>query len=78
MKIQNRLKAFFMAAQIEYHWRSILRDRKRGDGFLAKGAQLNDRQILRLNRRMTRHGLLARQQEKVYETVFLAPVQGKI
>ena len=78
MKIQNRLKAFFMAARIEYHWRSILRDRKRGDKLLARGAELNCERMLRLNRRMMYHGLLVRQQETAYEAAFLTPMRGNI
>ena len=78
MKFQNRLKAFFMAASIEYHWHCILRGRKQADRLLARGMALNCERMLRLNRRLMRHGLLAKQQEKAYEGLFCTPVKGSI
>ena len=78
MKFQNRLKAFFMAARIEYHWHCILRGRKQADRLLARGAALNCERMLRLNRRLMHHGLMAKKQEKAYEVMFCDPVKGNI
>ncbi len=78
MKFQNRLKAFFMAARIEYHWHCILRGRKKADRLLSRGAALNCERLLRLNRRLMRHGLMAKRQEKAYEGMFCSPVNGSI
>lgn len=78
MKIQNRLKALLLSANIEYHWRRILRHRKKGCKLLDEGVSLSSERILRLNRRIMRHSLLAAKQEKFYETHFVPPVRGNI
>lgn len=78
MKIQNRLKAFFMAARIEYHWHCILRGRKQADRLLDRGVALNCQRLLRLNRRLMHHGMQAKQQEKAYEDMFCTCVKGSI
>ena len=78
MKLQNGLKAFFMAARIEYHWQCILRGRKRADRLIAGGMELTSRRLLQLNSRLMRHGLAAMQQERIYESLFCTPVKGNI
>ena len=78
MNIQNRLKAFFLAANIEYHWHRILRHREAGNRLLAEGAALNSDRMLRLNRRLMHHTLLAMKREKYYEMHFVPPVRGNI
>lgn len=77
MKIQNRVRAFFLAARIEYHWHHILRHRKKGCRLLAEGMPLNCDRMLRLNRRIVRHSVLAKQQEKYYELHFVSPVPSR-
>ncbi len=78
MKFQNRLKAFFLSATIEYHWSRILRHRKKGCKLLSSGTAPTSATMLRLNHRIMRHANLVMQQEKYYENTFVPPIRGNI
>lgn len=71
MNIRKKLQAALLAARIEYHWWFILRGRKLGERWLRGCEPLNSPRMLRLNRRIDRHGLTARRCEARYEALFV-------
>ena len=72
MSMKKKLKAALLAARIEYHWWFILRCRKRGERWLSGGEPLSSKRLLRLSRRIDRHGLKVRQYGRFYETHYLS------
>ena len=76
MKSHRSLKAAVLAANIEYHWSRILCYRKRADKLLTGGAPLNSNRMLRLNRRLMRHGLATMKKETYYEAHFVPSLRG--
>lgn len=73
MSIQKKWKALLLAARIEYHWWFILRYRRLGERWMARGEPLSSGRLLRLSRRIDHHGLKAKQYERFYETHYIHP-----
>ena len=71
MKFYKRVQAFLLSARIEYHWWWILRFRKLGESWISRGEGLSSPRLLRLNKRLDRHGLIAKKCEKYYEEHYI-------
>lgn len=72
MKLRDKLNAAVTAARIECHWWFILLYRKRGCRMLQKDVPLGSCRLLRLSRRIDRHGLAAVKLEDRYKNRWVA------
>ncbi len=77
MKFHEKAHAALLAVNIEYHWSHILRGRRRANQLLDSGISLNSEQMLRLNRRMMHHSLLAMRKEAYYASRFVPSHTGR-
>ena len=63
-----RLQAKILAFRIEYHWRCVGRNRAAMERLLRRGVMLDAPQMLRRNRRLTKHMIFLMKAERFYET----------
>lgn len=71
-----KLHAAILAARIEYHWWCIMRHRKIGYLLLNRGAKLNSRIMLWLNKRLSSHAVFVMRAEDYFEKNFIPPIGG--
>ena len=71
MNMNQKVRAFLLAARIEYHWWWILRGRKQGKAWIDHGETLNSPRMIRLNSHLNHHGRIAKQFEKYYAEHYL-------
>lgn len=67
----KRIKERWLAARIELHWAYIMRCRKRGNALLDHGEPLNSGRMLKLARKIDRHGSIAFRLQDLYETLYV-------
>lgn len=70
--MNRTLYGFALSARIEYHWFWIMRYRKRGNRMIESGTALLDPELLKLNKKLTTHGMRAMALEKTYEKEILS------
>nr|WP_325196419.1 hypothetical protein [uncultured Oscillibacter sp.] len=68
----KQLYGFWLACRIEYHWRYILKYRKRGKGMIESGAALSSSELVTLSQKITRHGMVALRLQDEYENKVLS------
>ena len=72
MKLLERYNAMALALRIEYHWWWILHWRRLGNHMIGRGVSLSSPRLLRLSRKIDKHGLIANRYSKEYEKRFLS------
>ena len=65
--MKQRIEAFMLALHIEYHWWIIMRLRKRMIKLFEEGESLSSDQLVRMNIRLTDHGIIAFRLQDEYE-----------
>ncbi|MFB0919358.1 MAG: hypothetical protein QMB62_00520 [Oscillospiraceae bacterium] len=63
----GRVKLVMKAAQIEFNWWLIRRERRKGAALLKRGHALSSTKMLRLNRRYSKHCAIAVKAQREYE-----------
>ena len=63
----GRLKLKLKAAQIEFNWWMIRRERRKGAALLKKGHSHSSTKMLELNRRFSKHCAVALKAQREYE-----------
>lgn len=67
----NHIKERWLAARIELHWMYIIWCRKRGTALLDHGEPLNSERLLKLARKIDRHGMAVFRLQDLYETQYV-------
>ena len=58
----------WIAARIEWHWAFILLYRKRGGKLIERGVPLCSEKLIRISKRINRHGTKAMQLQDLFES----------
>lgn len=62
----RKLNRWMIACRIEMHWRVIMRCRRAGERMIRRGEALTSEKLLRLDRKISRHGMRAMQLQEAY------------
>jgi len=68
----KKVYGFMLAFVIEYHWWLIMRYRRRGNHMIESGMALSSPALIKLSRRITRHGMRAFRFQSKYENEVLS------
>lgn len=71
-----KIRAFFLACRIEYHWWFVLRYRKLFQWLYEHGEAINSEKMLRLNRHFMRHAMVITRSEQMYREKYFPVVGG--
>lgn len=68
----KQIYGLFLACRIEWHWRFMLRCKKRGNHLIKSGSALDSPEIIKLNRMVSNHGVRALNLQNEYEQKVLS------
>lgn len=67
--MRRKLIMNLLAVKIEWHWWHIMRDRRCGNRLIDRGEPLTSKRLIRLSKRITRHGISALAFTQKYENL---------